>query len=456
MRNSKRRNSHKISALLAVSILASAPSAWTMRVDTIKANNWYSVKPAFKFLPGLTGRYQDRGWCTLRYHSKNKSLIFYEGYTRDQDCIYANSLYEFHPEKDSVLMRSISNWNCREHTVGPALAANATNPTPMDRHTYAQFAYVPATNKVYMAHGAMGNNNHQHDLWAWNFETSKWENLGAAPGGTQAWECICALNLIYSPTTEELLFFGSQKAIYAYKLAAGTWRTLATPKNASGKDIGGHGLYDPKRNVFAFYGNNWTENDVGSTTFLIYNPSTNAWTDVAPSGAWPPAKSYASMEYNSKHDLYMLHGGWKQNDTWIWNPNTQAWREVTTPTKPTAITNRGTYTAYSPDHDALVTYSANTMWFLRVLPPDGWSSPTSPGKLIEKREGSAPKPGLYLGRDLADLRRQHPEATLQIRDMQNRNVPSETFLGPDRANGIYILNPGTGAAGAPATSAPGP
>lgn len=433
------RISFGLSALLASCILLGSPvKSWAISVEELKDNTWVSKKPAFKFLPGLVGRYQDRGWCTLRYQSRNKSLIFYEGYTRTRDCIYANSLYESDPLKDSVHMRTISNWLCEEHKVGPALPANATAPTPMDRHTYAQFAYVPSNNKLYMAHGAMGNNNHQHDLWAYSFDTGKWENLGLSPGGTQAWECTCALNLIHTPFTEELYFFGSQKAVYAYKIASGTWRTLA-PRNATTKDIGGHGLYDPKRNQFAFYGNNWTANDAGATTFLFYDPVSNAWIENAPTATWPPAKSYASLEYNSKHDIYMLHGGWQQSDTWIWYPSQRIWREVLVPAKPVAITNRGTYTAYHPDLDALVTYSQGTMWYLKIVPNHG----VNPIRKDE-RGGAAPGPRLLMGRNL-DVILEGQESGIRVRDMSNRLVhPGLAHNRPGQ--GYYVLEPRPGIA----------
>lgn len=430
------------SALLAGLIVMGSPAkSLGVSADSLRDNTWVGKKPAFKFLPGLTGYYQDRGWCTLRYHSKNKSLIFYEGFTRTRDCIYANSLYELDPRRDSVHMRSISNWLCEEHKVGPALPANSTTPTPMDRHTYAQFAYVPTNNKLYIAHGANGNNNHQHDLWAYSFDTGKWENLGLSPGGTQAWECTCALNLIYSSATDELYFFASQKAVYAYKVSSNTWRTLA-PKNATGKDIGGHGLYDPKRNLFAFYGNNWTADDAGSTTFLMYEPAINAWTEVPATQTWPAAKSYASLEYNSKHDVYMLHGGWQQSDTWLWYPGARVWREVVTPTKPAAITNRGTYTAYNPDQDALVTYSQGTMWYMKVVPNHNISP-----VLRDQRGGSAPMPRLLMGKNLDVLLEGGDGAGLVFRDMQNRSAHPGSLARMGRpGHGMYIVEPRPGMA----------
>jgi hypothetical protein len=419
--------------------IAAASSALSLDGDSLKPNVWYSKKPAYQFLPNLSGgHYQDRGWCTLRYHEKNKSVIFYEGYTRDQDCIYANSLYEYSPGKDTIHMRTISNWNCREHTVGPALSANAINPTPMDRHTYAQFTYVPRKNKVYMAHGAMGNNNHQHDLWAWDFDSSKWENLGVAPGGTQAWECICALNLIYSPVTDELYFFASQKAVYAYNVETNKWRSI-TPKNATTKDIGGHGLYDSKRNRFAFYGNNWTASDAGSQVFLTYDPVANAWTELPVTETWPPAKSYASLEYNSLYDIYMLHGGWRQNDTWLWNPRTLAWKKVVSPELPTAITNRGTYTTYSPDHNVLITYSAQTMWFLKVDPQDG-SVPLRP-KNRDNQGGSSGQQGIYFGQNFPRTPTINPLAVYQVRDLRNREIHFKRNMDFNNSSGLFIFTP---------------
>jgi hypothetical protein len=92
----------------------------------------------------------------------------------------------------------------------------------------------------------------------------------------------------------------------------------------------------------------------------------------------------------------MLHGGFHQSDTWIFDPNTSAWSQLGVPSLP-APGNRGTYAAYDPAHDLLVHFAQDRMWLLRyrgtgqsIRGKTGRSAPqirvwNSPGQGVEFR-----------------------------------------------------------------------
>jgi hypothetical protein len=357
----------------------------SFETSNMEVNKWVKITPKWKKPIGISGSFQERGWCTMRFNSQNKTFIFYEGFGPSDHgnyCIYANSLYQYYPTTDTIEVASLSNWYCNAGSAGTdisPLASNAINPTPRDRHTTNQFAYSPTDNRVYLCHGASKSNQHPHDFWSYSFEKQKWENLGAAPGGTEGWECTCSQNLIYNPNTDELYLFLGRSSLYVYGIKSKAWRKVNLNLGAAG-EVGSHGTFDTKRNIFVFYGNDYTSNDVGSTMFAFFDAKTNTWLNKAPSGNWPPAKSYASLEYNSKFDVYMLHGGYNQNDTWIYEPVAGEWTKIVSATNPDPSAMKGTYLSYDSTRNILATLSGGNMWLFKYSPPKaGIINPSKPG-----------------------------------------------------------------------------
>lgn len=365
----KARNPGILPMAAAFLLLATAGPAPAMDLSDMAVNNWVELKPRWKFpVSAAGGAFQERGWGTMRFRTAGKSVIFYEGYgpsDHGQYCIYGNSLYEYHPPTDTVELVSLSNYYCNTGNPPSPLPLNATVPTPMDRHTYSQFAYSPSDDRLYLAHGASGSGMHPHDLWAWSFQDRKWENRGAAPWATQGWDLVGEGNLILNSNTNELYMFRNRQAIQIYNVASKTWKAVA-PKGATSGVVGAHGAYDTKRNRFVFYGNIWTSDDRGTTTFVFFDVATSTWSEPAVAAAWPPPISYASVEYNPKWDVYMLHGGWQQQGTWIFNPGSGQWSQLKT-VNTTPANGKQMNVVYDPVHDVLINSVKGTMYLLRYV-----------------------------------------------------------------------------------------
>lgn len=353
-----------------VGMLGLASLGFALDPASLAPNRWHKA-PLHWRLPASEpgGAFQARGWGSLQYNAVGKSLVFYEGFgpsSRGDYCIYGNALYEYSPASDTVALRSLGNWFCEVGHLPSPLAADNAVPTPMDRHTYSQFAYASSTHSLYLAHGASGSGNHPHDLWAYAFADAKWTRLGAAPGGTEGWECDCDGHLLHHPPTDELIYIRSRSEVHAYSLRTGTWRRMTIRGAASGV-IGAKGAYDSKRDRFVFFGNVWTADDRGTADFLLFEPATGTWTAVPAAGTWPPARSYATMLYLPGPDLYLLQGGWRQGNTWVFDPAAETWSR---PALADSVPGGGksAYAAYDAGNGLVAAFEAGAMYLLRYLP----------------------------------------------------------------------------------------
>lgn len=343
---------------------------WALDLANLEPNRWHQVEPRWRYLTGLgNGAYQGRGWGTLRAVPRRGTVVFYEGFgpgRRGNYCIYANALYEFDPAAERVDMLSIGNWYCQSGGKTVPLPENEVAPTPRDRHTYAQFAYAPTTDRVYLAAGASSSSDgHPRDFWSYSLSSRQWEKLGDIPEGIPAWDCTCERNLIWSARDNRLYFFVGANAVYAFDLGDKAWKALST--KGTPRAIGSHGAYDARRHRFVFYGNNWTSDERGSDALVMFDAATATWSNAPVSSPWPPPKSYAALEYNDRHDAYMLHGGRGHNDTWAYLPAQQRWVRIATP-KPAVPGGVSTYLAYDNRNDILVSFAGQSMWVMRWVP----------------------------------------------------------------------------------------
>jgi len=308
--------------------------------------------------------------------------MFYEGFRepalRGNYCIYANALYEFDARTGIIEQRSLSNWYCDD--TGGYRRIEDLPDTPVDRHTYSQFAYVPGNQGLYMVAGASARfpvADRAYDFWRYT-HADGWVKLPESYPGSETDRAAqigpYTANLIHHPGSNTLYYFKNAQTIHRYNVETRAWMT--TLSNAPGSDtvsdIGAHGLYDPVFDRFAFYGNNWHPSDQGSNEFVIFDVATGSWQEqtvpAPPNGPGP--KSYAALEYNSRWSVYMLHGGWQDNQTWVYDPASSQWHQVLTASAPPASTGRGTYTAYDAFNDALIKFDEATgrIFALRYQP----------------------------------------------------------------------------------------
>jgi hypothetical protein len=338
-------------------LLLAVGFSMALNIDTIQVNRWYPVDMPTQY----------RGWGNLQQDGKN--LVFYSGVSGPAShgtyCIYSNALYRFDLRTQSGGVTKQSNYYCQTDVSQPtALAENASDPTPKDRHVYNQFAYAPADSAVYLLHGASNSGNHPHDFWRYSFPLGRWEYLGQAPGPVDGWDLGGELNLIYADG--ELWFFLNARDIWVWNIAARTWtnKLIGTDRYAV-YPIGPRGLYDTKRHRFAFYGANWTDNSSQwSDQMAFFSKDSLKWS----TRTGPVKTQYAALEYNTKWDRYMLAKGSGNDSVRIFDPTAAVWS-----TAPIAgsLFNGYQYVefVYSPALDLVINEKEGHFYLMRYRPP---------------------------------------------------------------------------------------
>jgi hypothetical protein len=75
-----------------------------------------------------------------------------------------------------------------------------------------------------------------------------------------------------------------------------------------------------------------------SNDLFAYDGASNTWSKLNPTGPLPAPRARAGFAYDSTNKVFMLYGGLDDsktyNDTWIYNPATNAWNQLTLPQSP--------------------------------------------------------------------------------------------------------------------------
>jgi len=132
----------------------------------------------------------------------------------------------------------------------------------------------------------------------------------------------------------------------AYDLAAGTWSELV-PGLEPFVGRYGYGLaYDAESDRLVLFGGaQWGRTDEGKHVGLadtwVFDPATTTWNEVTPAVSPPPRLS-AGLVYDAESDRLVLFGGSTKfsgetlGDTWAYDANTNTWEELTPVVSPPA------------------------------------------------------------------------------------------------------------------------
>lgn len=96
-----------------------------------------------------------------------------------------------------------------------------------------------------------------------------------------------------------------------------------------------------------------------SNDLFKYDVPTNTWTQLSPTGTRPAPRWRSAFAYDSTNNVFMLYGGQDgsqvYNDTWIYNPATNAWLRLTpAQIPPLGGTAPFENLAYDSDHNVFV------------------------------------------------------------------------------------------------------
>lgn len=149
----------------------------------------------------------------------------------------------------------------------------------------------------------------------------------------------------YDASVDDVVLFGGLEGsafeadTWAYDPGTGTW-TNVTGIGAPSPRVDASVVYDSSAARIILFGGAWWTWDpsggiywggVGADTWA-FNGATHVWTELRPAES-PPARSAASMVYDSRADRVLLFGGYNGsaffNDTWSFDYASDTWTNLT-------------------------------------------------------------------------------------------------------------------------------
>ena len=215
---------------------------------------------------------------------------------------------------------------------------------------------------------------------------------------------------IYDPVRDRMIVFGGSGGstyndVWALSLSGTVTWTNITPVGPAPVARRGHtAIYDPVRDRMLVFGGNDGSLVDHSDVWALSLSGTPSWTQIAPTGAPPPARGWHTAIYDPVRDRMVVFGGynWATNgsfgDTWsLALSGTPTWSPLAASGSASA---RNSHSAiYDPVGDRMVVYGGyddpNNPLQLAVLSFAGspaWSQITPAGTAPPLRDGAA---GVY-------------------------------------------------------------
>jgi N-acetylneuraminic acid mutarotase len=172
-----------------------------------------------------------------------------------------------------------------------------------------------------------------------------WDNAGGYSTNTppNRW----GKTMVYEPVLQKVVLFGGGTAgsedveakfyadMWALDLSAKTWDMLQRPDEPGVTAPPGrlwHSMvFDSKSGTMLVFGG---EGENGCLDDLwVYDPAERTWIQLAVSGADPPPREDTAMAYDSANNKVVVFGGYDGDDplgdTWIYDPASDGWTEIT-------------------------------------------------------------------------------------------------------------------------------
>ena len=177
-----------------------------------------------------------------------------------------------------------------------------------------------------------------NDTWAYDPAANTWTNLepsGDVPSAREQY------SMAYDSGTGKVIVFGGYDPktgygladTWAYDPAANTWTNLKPSGDVPPATIFQSMIYDARDKKVILFGGIGADRILNDT--WAYDPATNTWTNLNPSGDVPSARDAHTMVYDSANGRVILFGGdtgrtdtsVSPNDTWAYDPSANKWTE---------------------------------------------------------------------------------------------------------------------------------
>jgi N-acetylneuraminic acid mutarotase len=238
-------------------------------------------------------------------------------------------------------------------------------PTEPPYRTMYAMAYTPTGRRVIIFGGgvvtsAAGDIQLLNDTWAYSPRTNSWTDL--KPGGSVPSARVLATMVCVPASGKVILFGGTNNRVgyndtWSYDPTVNQWTRLKPSGTSPSKRAGYAMAYDPTHHALVLFGG------IGETALLndtwSYDPATNKWTKLKPSGPVPAARYGAAMAFDQISQKMILFGGADAkdqllNDTWAYDPAANAWTKPQTIGAPSGLL--GPAMAYDPVNRAILLF----------------------------------------------------------------------------------------------------
>ena len=172
--------------------------------------------------------------------------------------------------------------------------------------------------------------------------------------------------MVYDSKTRSVVLFGGKGSrsrcfndLWAYSPSTHRWTQLR-PSGSFPPGRFGNGLaYDTHRKELLVFGGVLADSTGPADDFWAYNDAANAWSRLEVTGPRPAARVYPSMAYDPTHHAVVLFGGWMGGtgtfgDTWIYDVSAKRWTKLAAARHPHA--RWGASMVYDPDTQTILLF----------------------------------------------------------------------------------------------------
>jgi hypothetical protein len=269
----------------------------------------------------------------------------------------------FAGDTGSSILQDAWEWEGASGTWTERTPAGASPPA---RSSHAM-AYDSARGKVVLFGGDTGAP--VQDTWAWDGASGTWTDrtpTGASPPARHSHA------MAYDSARGRVVLFGGDTGTpmqdtWEWDGARGAW-TNRTPTGGSPPARAMHAMaYDEARGRVLLFGGHTCSGCILQDTWE-WDGESGTWTDMAPTGASPPARDSHAMAYDSARGTVVLFGGYggefPPKDTWEWDGATGTWTDRT----PASPRERFSHAmAYDSARDRVVLFGGAASTFISPL-----------------------------------------------------------------------------------------
>ncbi len=333
--------------VMLIGLITSTSICSAQELAKLPANTWVELKyttvqPAD---PAEKGNWVPVGWNKIVYDSQGKRVLFYDRWYDKKHggtTIYGNCLFAFDPANARLTPVKIDNWQKVATKTGGyrtiVLPENDKEPTPVSRHVYHAFDYVPELQAVFICNGAnqtvMKDDKHvAHDecdgAWRLDLKTNHWTRFGTGPAPRNRLDETMA----YCPDTQAMIYSGGDGQVWILDLAKSAWRKAKQSpplRTAFGRTI----CYDPTKKRMLLIGGGrldaWQKGEALEFRELFaFDPRTETIEQLA---AGPTAFYESQLAYDSKRELFVTVAVFNKKEQpsgmFGYDPKKNAWHEI--------------------------------------------------------------------------------------------------------------------------------